>query len=178
MGIYRFLSFKLEPGVTPGQLGKEWAKLMPGAPFEFRFMDESLREVYAGELRLRKAASASTVLAIVIVLLGVVGLVANGVQLRRREIAIRKVIGARVPGIIRLFLREYLSVLIVAGFAAGAVAWWMLQHWLDEYATRIALTGWPFLIATGGLGFFIVVLIAGQTLSAARSNPIRSLREN
>jgi ABC-type antimicrobial peptide transport system permease subunit len=178
MKIYRFLSFKLESNVTPRQLEKEWAKLMPGAPFEFRFMNESLREVYAGELRLRKAALTATVLAIIIVLLGVVGLVANSIRLRTREIAIRKVIGASVPGIIRLFLREYLAVLGVAALAGGAVAYWIMQRWLDGYATRIAITGWPFLIATAGLGLVIVLLIAGQTISAAMANPVRSLKDS
>jgi len=178
MGIYRFLSFKLEPGMTPGQLKREWARLMPGAPFEYKFMDESLRTVYAGELRLRKAASTATVLAIVIVLLGVVGLIANGVRMRMREIAIRKLVGASVPGIVQLFVREYLYDLGVAAFAGAAVAGWIMKGWLDGYATRIAITGWPFLIATGGLGAVIVVLIVGQTISAAMSNPIRSLKEN
>ncbi|HEY4108545.1 ABC transporter permease [Puia sp.] len=178
MNIYRFLSFKLDPGVTPGQLEKEWAKLMPGAPFEYRFMDESLQSLYAGELRLRKAASTATGVAIVIVLLGVIGLVANSVRLRMREIGIRKVVGASVPGIIRLFIREYLSVLGIAALAGGAVAGWIMQRWLDEYVTRISITGWPFLIATGGLGLVIVLLIAGQTVSAAMANPIRSLKES
>lgn len=178
MGIYRFLSFKLEPGITPGSLEKEWARLMPGAPFDYKYMNESLRTVYAGELRLGKAASTATVLAIVIVLLGVVGLVASSVRLRMREIAIRKVIGASVPGIIRLFLREYLSVLVMAGIAGGAVAAWIMQRWLEGYATRISITGWPFLIATGGLGLVIALLIAGQTVSAAMSNPVEALRRD
>jgi hypothetical protein len=58
------------------------------------------------------------------------------------------------------------------------VAWWIMQRWLDEYVTRIRLTGWPFLIATGCLGGVMVLLIIGQTLSAAMTNPVRSLKEN
>lgn len=178
MGIYRFLSFKLEPGITPGQLEKEWATLMPGAPFDYHFMDESLRNIYEGELRLRKAAATATVLAILIVLLGVVGLVANSVRLRMREIAIRKVVGASAAAIVRLFIREYLLVLGLAAMAGGAVAWWIMQRWLDEYVTRISITGWPFLVATGGLGLVIVLLIAGQTVSAAMASPVKSLKDN
>jgi hypothetical protein len=177
MSIYRFLSFRLEPGMRPAQVEKEWARLMPGAPFEFKFMDESLQAIYAGELRLRKAASVATVLALIIVLLGVLGLVANSVRLRKREIAIRKVVGASAIKIIRLFLREWLSVLVIAGIAAGTLAWWLLQQWLNGYATRIALTAWPFLIATAGVGGAILTLIAGQTLSSANANPIKGLRD-
>jgi hypothetical protein len=68
-------------------------------------------------------------------------------------------------------------VLGIAALAGGAAAGWIMQRWLDGYMTRITITGWPFLIATGALGLIIVAMIAGQTLSAARANPIRSLKE-
>ncbi|HEV3324887.1 MAG TPA: FtsX-like permease family protein, partial [Puia sp.] len=126
--------------------------------------------------RLRKAASMATVLAFIIVLMGVVGLVSGSVRRRTREIAIRKVIGAGVPGIIRLFLREYLPVLLIAGFIACALSDCVMQRWLNDYATRIHITAWPFVLAIGSLGMVVVVLIVVQTLSVALANPIRSLR--
>jgi len=82
-------------------------------------MDERLAAIYGSELRLRKAANTAAVLAFLIVLLGVIGLVSGSIRRRTREIAIRKVIGASVPGIMRLFLREYLPVLLVAGLMAS-----------------------------------------------------------
>jgi len=178
-GIYRYLSFKLKPGQLNSDIAilqQQWAKLMPGAPFEYKFMDESLAAIYDNELRLRKAASTATVLAFIIVLLGVVGLVSGSVQRRRKEIAIRKVIGASVPGIIRLFLREYLPVLLSAAIIASPLAWWIMQRWLNDYATRITITVWPFLLATGSLGLVVIVLIAAQTFTAALANPVKGLR--
>jgi len=178
-GSYRFLSFKLNPGnirADIATLQHQWSKLMPGAPFEFKFMDESLAAIYESELRLRKAASTATVLAVIIVFLGVVGLVSGSVQRRTKEIAIRKVIGASVLGIIRLFLREYLPSLLVAAVIASPLAWWIMQRWLNDYVTRIPLTVWPFLMATGCLGLLVIVLIAAQTLSAALANPVKGLR--
>lgn len=179
-GIYRYLSFKLKPG-NIGQiidgLQKQWAALMPGAPFEYRFMDDRLRSVYEGELRLRKAALTATGLAVSIVLLGIVGLVSSSVQRRTREIAIRKVVGANVPGIVRLFVKEYLPVLLVAGVVASGPAYWIMQRWLNDYATRIVLTPWPFLVALGCLAFVMIALIVGQTSRAALANPVRSLKE-
>jgi len=178
-GIYRYLSFKLNPGHINSDIAvlqQQWAKLMPGAPFEYKFMDESLAAVYDNELRLRKAASMATVLAFMIVLLGVVGLVSSSVQRRRKEIAIRKVIGASVPGIIQLFLREYLPVLLAATIIASPLAWWIMQYWLNDYVTRITITIWPFLLATGSLGLVVIVLIAAQTFSAALINPVKGLR--
>lgn len=192
MGSYRYLSFKLYPGEMgkTGEVGKisnvgkaiddlqkQWSALMPGAPFEYRFMDDRLRTVYEGELRLRKAAMTATGLSVLIVLLGIVGLVSSSVQRRTREIAIRKVVGASVPEIVRLFVKEYLPVLLVAGVVASGPAYWIMQRWLNDYATRITLTPWPFLIALGCLAVVMTLLIVGQTLTTALASPIRSLKE-
>jgi cell division protein FtsX len=177
--IYRYLSLKLRPGNIPvsiDALQKQWSALLPGAPFEYRFMDNVLQNLYQDELRLKKAASAATLLALVIVLLGVVGLLALSMQKRRKEIAIRKVIGASMRGIIRLFLKEFLPVMGIAGLAAAPLAWWIMPHWLDDYATRIRITPWPFLLAVLGLGLLMSTLIIIQTASAALENPVKSLK--
>jgi putative ABC transport system permease protein len=177
--LYRYFSFKLRPGnmtATIGALQKRWAALMPGAPFEYIFMDETLRSLYTTEIRLRKAATTSTGLAFLIVLLGVIGLVSSSVRRRTKEIAIRKVIGASVVRIIRLFLREYLPVLLAAGLAASPLAYWIMRHWLNDYATRVEITPWPFVGAVGCLALIMIVLIAAQTFSAATANPVQRLR--
>ncbi|GGA82683.1 ABC transporter permease [Puia dinghuensis] len=179
MRTYRYFSFKLNPGNIPASISalqRQWARLMPGAPFEYRFMDENLQAVYYTELRLREAASMATGVAFVIVLLGVVGLVANSVRRRTKEIAIRKVIGASAPGIVRLFIRDYLPVLLVAGVVASPFAYWIMHRWLDNYATRITITVWPFVLAIGCLAGVMVLLIAVQTIRAALANPVKALR--
>lgn len=158
------------------QLSRQWAAVMPGAAFEYRFMDETLDNVYRDELRLKKAASIATVLTLVIVLLGVVGLLSQSVRKRTKEIAIRKVIGASVPGIIRLFLREYLPLLLVAGLVATPLAWWIMNRWLSDYATRIAITVWPFVATVVGLGIVMMILIVTRTMGAALANPVKSLK--
>jgi putative ABC transport system permease protein len=180
MSSYRYLSFKLYPGDIGERidgLQKQWAALMPGAPFEYRFMDDRLRSVYEGELRLRKAAMTATGLAVLIVLLGVIGLVSSSVQRRAKEIAIRKVVGAPAKAIILLFLKEYLPVLLIAGVVASGPTWWIMHRWLDDYATRIKLTPWPFLVALGSLAVVLCGLILGQTLRAALANPVESLKQ-
>ena len=176
---FRYISFKLQPGnigMTLGDLQRQWSKLLPGAPFDYKFMDETLATVYHDELRLQKAANTATILSLVIVLMGVIGLLSLSVQKRTREIAIRKVIGASVSGIVRLFLLEYLPLLMVAGLIASPVAWWMLQRWLDDYATRIAITVWPFGVALGALAALMALLIVLQTTKAALANPVKSLK--
>jgi len=177
--IYRYFSFKLKPGnmgTTMADLQRKWSALLPGAAFEYKFMDESLQAVYTNEMRLRKAANSATVLALVIVLLGIVGLLALSIQKRTKEIAIRKVIGASVPGIIRLFLREYLPLLGIAGLVATPVAYLMMQRWLEGYVTRISITPWPFVAAMLSLGMVTGILIVVQTIKAALANPVTSLK--
>ncbi|HVU95587.1 MAG TPA: ABC transporter permease [Puia sp.] len=177
--VYRYFSFKLRPGnigATIEALQKQWAALMPGAPFEYTFMDETLQSIYKSELRMRKAATTATVLSFIIVLLGVLGLVSNSVRRRTKEIAIRKVIGASAKGIVRLFVGDYLPVLVIAGLIASPFAYWLMQRWLDNYATRITITAWPFLGAIGCLAVIMIALIAVQTIRAALANPVKSLR--
>jgi ABC-type antimicrobial peptide transport system permease subunit len=176
---YRYFSFKLKPGNvgrTMSALQAQWSLSLPGAAFEYKFMDEYLQMVYTNELRLKKAGSSATVLALVIVLLGVVGLLSLSVQKRMKEIAIRKVIGSSVPGIIRLFLKEYLLLLGIAGLVATPLAYLLMQQWLEGYATRITITPWPFVAAIGSLGVVMGLLIVLQTMRAAMANPVKSLK--
>jgi ABC-type antimicrobial peptide transport system permease subunit len=116
------------------------------------------------------------VLSFIIVLLGVLGLVSSSVRRRTREIAIRKVIGASATGIVRLFVQDYLPVLLIGGLIASPFAYWMMQRWLDNYATRITITVWPFVAAIGCLAVIMIVLIAVQTIRVALANPVRSLK--
>lgn len=176
---YRFISFRLQPGNIPATLAAlqgQWNRLLPGAPFEYEFMDQTLATVYDAELRLQKAANTAMVLSLVIVIMGVIGLLSLSVQKRTKEIAIRKVIGASVPAIIRLFLLEYLPLLLAAGLIASPFAYWILQRWLDDYATRITITVIPFAAALGGLALLMALLIVGQTTSVAVANPVKSLK--
>jgi len=176
---YRFISFRLQPGnmaATLAALQGQWNRLLPGAPFEYQFMDQTLATVYDAELRLQKAANTAMVLSLVIVIMGVIGLLSLSVQKRTREIAIRKVIGASVPAIIRLFLLEYLPLLLGASLIASPFAYWILQRWLDDYVTRVTITVIPFAAALGGLALLMALLIVGQTTSAAVANPVKSLK--
>jgi len=176
---YRFLSFKLKPGNIAGSietLQKQWRTLMPGAPFEFTFMDEVLKNLYKTEIQLKQASYVATVLALVIVLLGVIGLIALSIQKRAKEIGIRKVLGSSVAGIIALFMSEFLVVILIAGTIACPIAYFLMQNWLSEYAYRVTITAQPFIISVLSLGFITALLIALQTIKAANANPVQSLR--
>jgi putative ABC transport system permease protein len=176
--FYRYLSFKLKPGnisATIESIQKKWSQLLPGSSFEYTFMDDTLKKLYASELQLKKAAYTSTALALIIVLLGILGLVSLSIQKRTKEIGIRKVLGASVQSIISLFMKEFVWVMIVAGFIACPLAWLIMQGWLNDYAYRISLTAMPFIISMAGLATVTIMLIALQTVKAGLENPVKSL---
>ena len=176
---FRFFSFKLKPGDmgnTIADLQKKWSALMPGAPFEYKFMDDTLRNLYKSEIQLKKASYTATVLSLIIALLGVIGLVSLSIQKRTKEIGIRKVLGSSVGGIIALFMREFLIVIGIAGLIACPITWIIMHGWLNDYAYRITLTAMPFVISVAGLALITALLIAVQTIKAGTDNPVKSLR--
>jgi ABC-type antimicrobial peptide transport system permease subunit len=177
--IYRFMSFKLRPGNIAASIDavqKKWSSLMPGAPFEYRFMDDTLANLYKSEIQLKKAAYTATILALIIVLLGVVGLISLSIQKRTKEIGIRKVLGSSVAGIIILFIKEFLSVILVGGLIACPLAYIIMYNWLQSYSYRIDITAQPFIISIVCLGLITSLLICVQTIKAAIANPVKSLR--
>ncbi|MGY3211630.1 ABC transporter permease [Mucilaginibacter sp. HD30] len=177
--LYRYFSIKLKPGNTQANLTAlqtKWTELMPGAPFEYNFMDDALAKIYKTELQLKKASYLASGLAIVIVLLGVLGLISLSVQKRTREIGVRKVLGSSVSNIIVLFLKDFLSVVALAGLISCPLAYWMMSSWLNAYAYKTPLNVMPFGISVLLLLVITTVLIAVQTMKAASANPVKSLR--
>ena len=178
---YRFFTIRLRPGNMQNNIAllqKKWGELMPGAPFEYHFMDEALNRVYENELHLKRAANMATFLAIIIVLIGVLGLISLSVQKRTKEIGIRKVLGASVTGITSLFLKDFLGVVFIASVIACPLSYLLMQSWLNDYAYKIHLSLYPFVISIVLLTSATALLIALQTIKAAFSKPVDSLRND
>ena len=176
---YRFLSFKLKPG-NIGQsiaaIEKTWSTLLPGSSFEYKFMDETLRSLYASEIQLKKAAYTATGLSLIIVLLGVLGMVSLSIHKRIKEIGIRKVIGASLADIILLFVKEFLLIILAAGLIACPLAYWMMSRWLEGYTYRVDINLYPFAWSILGICAVTLLLIVARTARAALANPVKSLR--
>jgi len=164
------------PGEVMAALNKVWRKFEPEIPFEARFADDIVRELYAAD-RARTALFASfAMLAVLIAGLGLYSLAAFATERRTREIGIRKVVGARVTDIVRLLVWQFSKPVVLANLIAWPVAWWAMRDWLNTFDTRIALTPGPFAVA-GILAFLIAVAtVAGQSIRVARMNPIHALR--
>jgi putative ABC transport system permease protein len=177
--IYRFFSFRLAPGSTRQTIAgieQKWHDLFPDAPFDYAFMDETLQKLYQTELQLQRAAYLATGLALLIVLLGVVGLVSLSVSRRTKEVGIRKVLGASVLGIVGLFLQEYIWTFLLANVIAWPIAYWVVTGWLADYAYHVAVTAWPFVLVGLSLALVTGLVVSFQSIKAALMNPVKSLR--
>jgi len=173
------LSVKISGTNVPNTLAfieKTWKRLNPQDIFTYTFLDDDYNELYSREQAFASMAGHFTGLAIFIAALGLFGLSAFATQQRRKEIGIRKVLGASVQKITFLLGTDFLLWVAVANVAAWPIAWLLMQKWLEEFAYRIELSPWPFIAAA-----LLSVLIAGLTISyqalrAALSNPVRALR--
>lgn len=176
---YRYLSVKLKPGNMAESLTmirNEWRKLSPDAPFEYTFMDEKFRSLYRAELQLKKAGSIATILNLVILFLGIFGIVSFTLVKRTKEIAVRKILGAGIPRIILLFVKDYAWLIAIANLIAWPVAYFLTNNWLNNYAYRINQSLLPYVSV--GLSVFLIAftLIGLQCFKAGRMNPVKSLR--
>ncbi len=177
--IYRFFSFRLAPGNTRSTIAtieRKWRELFPDAPFDYAFMDETLQKLYQTELQLEKAAYVATALALLIVLLGVIGLVSLSVARRTKEVGIRKVLGASVPNVVGLFLQEYAWVMVLANLLAWPLAYWLVSGWLSDYAYHTTISWQPFVFVGIGLALLTSLVVSVQVIKAALVNPVQSLR--
>ncbi|MDO1451134.1 ABC transporter permease [Rhodocytophaga aerolata] len=176
---YRFLSLKLKPGNISQSIASVegvFHQLLPGAPFEFTFMDDTLQKLYQSEIQLKKAAQIATVLALVIVWLGVMGMVSLSITRRMKELGIRKVLGASVRSLVLLFIKEFMLVWVLAVGIAFPLAYFIMHNWLQAYAYRIEM-GWISFVSLGAaFALFISFIISLQTIRAARTNPSKILR--
>jgi putative ABC transport system permease protein len=145
-------------------------------PFEYYFMDDAFNALYKAEERLAKMLTSFTVLAIVIACLGLFGLVTFMAMQRTKEVGIRKTLGASVQNIVTLLSADFIVLVILAVVVASPVAWYFMNKWLQEFAYRIKISWWIFLIS-GLIAVVIAILtISVQSIKAARANPAKSLR--
>lgn len=153
-----------------------WHKNIPAVPFEYVFLDDEVQKQYETEITLSKIINSFTLMAIFISCLGLFGLAAFSAEQRKKEIGVRKVIGATVPGIVQLLSKDFLKLVLIAFVIATPIVWWSMNKWLQAYAYRIDISWWML-----GLAGLIAVAIATVTVSfqaikAAIANPIKSLR--
>jgi putative ABC transport system permease protein len=155
---------------------KTWTKLAPGQPFQYSFLDEDFGRMYTAEQRLGKIFVIFAGLAIIIACLGLFALTSFTAEQRTKEIGIRKVLGASVGSIVFLLSKEFGKLIVVAFLIAAPLAWYGVNWWLKDYVYKVEVGVLVYLLA-GGFLFVIAWLTMGyQSIRAATSNPVNSLR--
>ncbi len=174
-----YLSFRFQSQDTKAVielLESKWKEMAPGQPFTYTFLDERFGNMYAAEMRLGRMFAIFAGFAIIIACLGLFALTAFTAEQRTKEIGIRKVLGASVTSIVVLLSKEFGKLVLIAFVIASPVAWWAVNKWLEDYQYKITL-GWT-LFAVAGLAAFLIALLtmSFQSIKAAVSNPVNSLR--
>jgi putative ABC transport system permease protein len=150
--------------------------VFPGAPFSYSFLDESIANMYADDLRTEQLTNVAMGITVFISCLGLLGLAIFSTERRTREIGIRKVFGATVSGIMIMLCKEIVLLIVLALLIATPLAWFFMHGWLQGFAYRTALSGWIFVaagVAAIGIALFTVSF---QAMRAAMANPVKSLR--
>jgi ABC-type antimicrobial peptide transport system permease subunit len=174
------IDMRLRPGVTASDaIAKITAVIKadnPGFPVEVKFAGAQYDRRFTDETRIGTLAGLFAALAISISCLGLFGLAAFTAEQRTKELGIRKVLGASVPGLTGLLSREFLQLVALSCLVAFPLAWWVMNSWLASYAYRTAIHWWVF--AGAGLGALTIALltVSFQALKAALANPVKTLR--
>ena len=145
-------------------------------PFEYSFIDEGLQQQYAADQSLANIISAFTLITLFISCLGLFGLAAFAAEQRTKEIGIRKVLGASVAGITGLLAKDFLKLVVFAIVIAAPIAWWSMNKWLQDFAYRIEIQWWVFLLAGAGAIVIAFLTVSFQSVKAGLANPVKSLR--
>ncbi|MEO1262650.1 MAG: ABC transporter permease [Bacteroidota bacterium] len=174
-----FYSVKLNTkdlSTTITQINQKWSSLFPGNPFDYFFLDDHFNQQYAADQRFGKIFLLFSGLSILVACLGLFALVAFVAERKKKEIGIRKVLGATVPSLVTLLSKDFIKLVVVALIIASPLAYYFMNSWLDNFANRIDIHWWIFALA-GTLAIGIAFLTIGfQSVKAALANPVQSLR--
>lgn len=157
-------------------LQKICSELNPKTPFTYQFSDEEFNKLYRSEELVSKLATAFAMLAILISCMGLFGLAAFVANQHKKEIGIRKVLGAGTVGIAALLSMDFLKLVLIAVVMASPVAWWALNNWLQNFAYHINVSWWIFIVAAVAAVMIALFTVSFQAIKAAVANPVRSLR--
>ena len=157
-------------------LKKEWEVVAPDLPFEYNFLDDTMKVQYLAEEKWGSIISYSMGIAIILSCLGLFGIVALGLESRKKEIGIRKVLGAQVQQIIWLFTGKYFKLVIIAFIIATPISYYLINQWLLNFAYRIEVNLSVYMITAVIIGGISSITISMKIINAALRNPVDALR--
>ena len=155
---------------------KKWSELQLGGLFTYFFLDEDFNRHYQSEENLGRLYAVLTVLAIFLSCLGLAGLSSFTAEQRTKEIGIRKVLGASVPNILTLLMSEFIKWVMLSSIIAWPVAYFVIHRWLQGFAYRTSPNIWVFGLSAGFAFLIAVLTVSYQSVKAAITDPVNSLR--
>ncbi|MBS1604211.1 MAG: ABC transporter permease [Bacteroidetes bacterium] len=174
-----YLSLKVTGSHLPGTIAalkKKWDQLGTPLPLDYFFLDEAFNEQYKSETRFGKLFVNFAVLAIFISCLGLLGLSSYSTLQRTKEVGVRRVMGASVSGIVGLLSADFLKLVVVAFVVSVPLSWYLMEKWLRDFAYRIDISWWIFLLSGTAALFIAFLTISYQAIKAAVASPIKSLK--
>jgi putative ABC transport system permease protein len=174
------VSVRLKQGVQPQKALKSmeaiYKKYNPSFPFEYGFVDQEFGKKFLTEELISKITNIFAGLAIFICCIGLAGLASFTIEKRFREIGIRKVLGATIRQVLMLISKQFLKLALIAFAIAVPLTWWLMSKWLDKYIYRITISIWLFTEVGTLILLLTLIVVSLNTLRAAMSNPVQSLR--
>lgn len=161
---------------TIGRIRDFYKRFNPGYSFDYRFLDNDYEAQYASEKLVGELAKYFAVLAIIISCLGLFGLAAFTAERRKKEIGVRKVLGASAGSVAKLLSKDFVVLVLIAILLAFPVAWWLMHQWLQSFAYHIALEAGMFAGAAALMILITLITISFQSVRAALMNPVKSLK--
>jgi putative ABC transport system permease protein len=173
------MAIRLRPGTATAmvhQIESRWQTMAHGLPFSYTFMDNDFNNLYHAEQQTGQVFITFAIFAILIACLGLFGLVTYATEQRMKEIGVRKVLGAKVTGIVALLSKDFTRLVLISALIAFPLAWWGMNQWLQSFAYRIGVSWWIFVVAGSAALVIALFTVCAQTVRAALANPVKSLR--
>ncbi|OWW26403.1 ABC transporter permease [Zobellia sp. OII3] len=179
-GNTSFYNLRLNPEKSAGEnisiIESVFKTHFPAIPFQYDFVDSEYAEKFAAEERIGALSAIFTALAILISCLGLLGLTSFVAEQRRKEIGVRKVLGASVFNVWNMLSKDFLKLVAISCFIAVPISYYVMNGWLQDYPYRVILEWWIFLLAVVGALAITILTVSFQAIKAANSNPVKSLR--
>ncbi|WP_232073964.1 permease prefix domain 2-containing transporter [Spirosoma aureum] len=161
---------------TLASIEKQWNEVYPENKFDYSFLDDSIAKLYEKEQKTAQLVNLATAIAILISCMGLFGLATFTAEQRTKEIGVRKVLGASVSSIVALLSQDFLKLVLISLIIASPIAWWAMNKWLQDFAYKVDIEWWVFVLAGLVAVAITLVTISFQSLKAALMNPAKSLR--
>lgn len=176
---YGYMLVRILPGTDKDVVSgirKLWQRFYPDNYLEIKWVDDIVESQYKTEARLGEIFTFFSILTMLIAALGIFGLIMQATAQRTKEIGVRKVLGASVNSIVRLFSYDFVKLILLSLFIASPIAWWFMNKWLMDYAYRVKMSWWIFVLSGIAAIVVAIVTISFQAIKAARANPVEALR--